>query len=151
MALNQPGSGEAEARYRDAYAGLVHDLSGLLAGFSDVFTHNPWGEYGHPDHVQVSRVVTTLGERLGFRTHFSNYVAPRSMRFASSFIPRLKKGVVLEPDRALADQVKGMYVENGCWTWHADYSPPETEAFLVNAERPPTEANSVPLNCLMTT
>ncbi len=148
MALNQP---EAEARYRDAYAGLVDELGSLLGGISDVFTHNPWGEYGHPDHVQVSRVVTTLGKRLGFRTHFSNYVAPRSMRFASNFILELKKSVALESDHTLADRLKGVYVEHGCWTWHADYTPPETEAFLVHAEHAPTEADSVPLNCLMTT
>lgn len=151
MVLNMPGSAEAEARYRDAYAGLVHDLADLLTGISDVFTHNPWGEYGHPDHVQVSRVVSTLGSRLGFRTHFSNYVAPRSMRFASSFIPRLKKGVALGPDVELADRVKALYVEHGCWTWHSDYEPPETEAFLTLAERPPTAADSLALNCVMMT
>ncbi len=151
MALNQPGSSEAALRYREAYTGLSRDLGGLLVGLSDVFTHNPWGEYGHPDHVQVSRAVATLGAELGFRTHFSNYVAPRSMRLAARFIPGLTKGLVLETDRALAARVKAVYVEHGCWTWHADYAPPETEAFLTSAEQATTEADSVPLNCLMTT
>jgi hypothetical protein len=101
------------------------------------YAHNPWGEYGHPDHAQVSRVTTTLGAQLGFRTHFSNYVARRSMRVASRFLPGLTKDVVLEPDRALADRVKAVYVEHGCWTWHAGYAPPETEAFLANTGASP--------------
>lgn len=151
MALNGPESEEAEARYRIAYTTLSDDLGRLLRGTTDVFTHNPWGEYGHPDHVQVSRVVTSLGAKLGFRTHYSNYIAPRSMRLAARFTPGLRKSVALEPDRVLADRVKAVYAEQGCWTWHADYAPPASEAFLTPAESPPTEADSLPLNCLMTT
>ncbi len=151
MALNRPQTAVADARYRDAFDGLRRDLRGHLGGVSDVFTHNPWGEYGHPDHVQVSRAVSSLAAELGFRAHFSNYIAPRSMRFASRFIPGLTQGVVLETDRALAGKVKAVYVRHGAWTWHADYSPPEAEAFLTSADRRPTEADSLPLNCLMTT
>ncbi len=115
-----------------------------------MFTHNPWGEYGHPDHVQVSRVVTELGAQLGFRTHFSSYIAPRSMRFASQFIPTLRKELLLPTDRTLAARIKAVYLEHGCWTWHTGYEPPETEAMLTQAEQTPTEADSFLLNCLMT-
>src|SRR5690349_7171352 len=37
---------DAEARYRNAYEALRSDLVGRLEGVTDVFTHNPWGEYG---------------------------------------------------------------------------------------------------------
>jgi hypothetical protein len=150
VALNRSTSPEPERRYRSAYDALRDELATLLGGVSDVFTHNPWGEYGHPDHVQVSRLVTTLGLQLGFRPHFSSYIAPRSMRLASRYIPHLRKELLLETDRALAERVKSVYVEHGCWTWHSAYAPPQTEAFLSQAESPPTEADSLPLNCLMT-
>lgn len=151
MALNGASTTHADERYREAHAALHSDLSRALDGMTDVFTHNPWGEYGHPDHVQVSRVVRSLGSRLGFRTYFSSYIAPRSMRFASQFIPGLRQELRLETDRALADRIKAVYLEHGCWTWHNDYVAPTTEAFLIQAERTPTEADSLSLSCLMTT
>jgi len=151
MALNSPQSDGAEVRYRKAYDTLREDLSSRLSGASDVFTHNPWGEYGHPDHVQVSRLITRLGAELEFRTHFSSYISPRSMRFAAKFIPRLRGELLLETDRALAEHIKAKYIKHGCWTWHTSYTSPPSEAFLTHAERPPTEADSLPLNCLTTT
>lgn len=150
MSLNARDGGEAERRYRRAYGLLRRDLSGLLSGVSDVFTHNPWGEYGHPDHVQISRVVSALGPELGFRVHFSSYVAPRSMRLASTFVPTLMHEATLLTDRALAARIKALYVDHGCWTWHLGYAPPESEALLTNAEATPTEADRLPLHCLMT-
>lgn len=151
MALNGLGSRDADVRYRNAFEVLRDDLLTFVSGASDVFTHNPWGEYGHPDHVQLSRVVTTLGAELGFRTHFSSYVSPRSMRLASKFIPSLRTAAVLETDRSFAERLKAKYVEHGCWTWHDAYVPPASEAFLIQAESRATEADTLPLTCLMTT
>jgi LmbE family N-acetylglucosaminyl deacetylase len=148
MALNRS---KAEQRYRKAYRLLRRDLSTLLAGTSDVFTHNPWGEYGHPDHVQISRVVSDLSRKLGFRVHFSSYIAPRSMQLAARFIPALTNEGTLKTSRAWAARIKTVYVDHGCWTWHRDYVPPQTEAFLTKAGTQPTEADVLTLNCLMTT
>ena len=50
----------ARARYEANYTRLVELLRGALAGFEDVYTHNPWGEYGHADHIQVHRAVAAL-------------------------------------------------------------------------------------------
>ena len=150
MALNKAQSSSADMRYRGAYDALLRELPSVLRGVTDVFTHNPWGEYGHPDHVQVSRLVSTLGAELGFRTHFSSYVSPRSMRFASKFAGALQTAMQLKTDPALADQIKQVYLNHGCWTWHTAYVPPEQEAFLTAAERPLTEADFLPLTCLMT-
>jgi hypothetical protein len=151
MVLNRPGAATAEARYRAAFAGLERDLGGELAGIKHVFTHNPWGEYGHPDHVQVSSVVRSLARELRFGVSYSAYVAPRSLRFAAEFLPRLRCERVLATDTALAERIQAHYVAHGCWTWHPDYRPPRDEAFLVEADSPPSEAEHVPLHCLMTT
>src|SRR5689334_18463518 len=58
---------ERRARYAQSFAELRAGLAQRLSGASAVFTHNPWGEYGHPDHVQVARVVESLRHELGFR------------------------------------------------------------------------------------
>jgi LmbE family N-acetylglucosaminyl deacetylase len=151
MALNRPDAALAEDRYRASHAALRAALAPLLRGSSRVFTHNPWGEYGHPDHVLVSSVVRALAAETGFSVAYSSYVAPRSLRFASEFLPTLRRELTLSTDGALYRQVKAHYETNGCWTWHAAYEPPREESFLVESGQRPTEADTVPLICLMTT
>ncbi len=71
-----------QARYDANFTRLLADLRPLLAGASDVYTHNAWGEYGHPEHVQVHRAVTALQAELRFTLWFSNYVGPASWGLA---------------------------------------------------------------------
>jgi LmbE family N-acetylglucosaminyl deacetylase len=151
MALNAPSAGVAgDDRYRSAYQTLRADLREALRGTANVFTHNPWGEYGHPDHVQVSRVVGSLRQELGFELRYTNYISPRSMAFAVAFLPRLASDLRLPTDPVLAARIKGVYRAYHAWTWDEDYEPPDEEAFLKESHAPPSERVAVPLNCLMT-
>jgi len=143
-------NGAREQAYRSSYATLRADLGKALRGTANVFTHNLWGEYGHADHVQVARVVTSLAQELGFRLRYSSYISPRSMPLAAQVLPRLVSDLRLPTDRALAARIQGVYEDCKCWTWHPSYEPPAEESFLVVTEDPPTEASSVPLHCVMT-
>ena len=67
--------GRARQRYDDNFNTLLAGLRPVLAGCADVYTHNPWGEYGHPEHIQVYRAVTALQAELGYTVWFSNYTA----------------------------------------------------------------------------
>ena len=67
---------DARQRYDDNFNTLLAELRPVLAGCADVYTHNPWGEYGHPEHIQVYRAVTALQAELGYTVWFSNYTAP---------------------------------------------------------------------------
>ncbi len=49
--------GAARHRYRRNGAWLRRRLPALLAGHDAVFSHSPWGEYGHEDHVQLHAVL----------------------------------------------------------------------------------------------
>ena len=69
---------DGQARYDANFEILAARLRPLLTGARDVITHSGWGEYGHPEHVQVHRAVATLQSELGFTLWFSNYVAPLS-------------------------------------------------------------------------
>ncbi len=42
-----------------------------LEGLDAVVTHNPWGEYGHEEHIQVFRVISAQAEEMGFRVWVS--------------------------------------------------------------------------------
>ena len=151
VALNAPGAdSESERRYRHAFSTLRSVLMVALRGFDSVFTHNPWGEYGHPDHAQVSRIVRSLQSDLGFSLRYSSYVAPRSMRLVAEFLPRLVSDMAEAPDVELFARLKAVYRAHGGWTWHVNYEPPAREAFLIEATEPPSEAVSVPLTSLTT-
>jgi LmbE family N-acetylglucosaminyl deacetylase len=107
--------------YLENYEGLRRELGSRLVGYSRVFTHNPWGEYGHEEHVQVYRAVRSLKPTLGFEVYFSNYCSSRSyplmLRHVSGFTSDYE---TLETNAELARQVEQLYRSAGCWTWPFD-------------------------------
>ena len=66
------------SRNGDAYAKRFHLLREALEAHLEegdiVVTHNPWGEYGHEEHVQVHRAVADVRQRLNFRLFVTGYV-----------------------------------------------------------------------------
>jgi LmbE family N-acetylglucosaminyl deacetylase len=95
-----------------------------------VFTHNPWGEYGNEEHVQVFRVLTELKEELGFDLFVTSYVSDRSVKLMSRYVHSLEgKPLMRETNTMLIHRLKNLYLENNCWTFLADYEWPEYESF----------------------
>lgn len=114
--------GKARARYEDNFHKLTGLLSPLLAGYRTVFTHNPWGEYGHEDHIQVYRVVKTLQEQFGFDLWFSNYCSQKSAPLMLEHVSGFSSNYVTLPtNRELAHELRDLYKKHGCWTWYKDY------------------------------
>jgi len=118
-------------RYRSNFNDLKRLLRVRLHGYKNVFTHNPWGEYGHEEHVQVFRAVDVLREEMGFQLWFSNYCSIKShglmLQYMKAFEGCRRE---FEPRRDLCESLKALYERNGCWTWFADYEWPRAEAFL---------------------
>ncbi|MGE2714595.1 GlcNAc-PI de-N-acetylase [Mycolicibacterium litorale] len=109
---------------------LLHLLEAHLSHESVVFTHNPWGEYGNEEHVQVFRILRKLRDRLGFDLFVSSYVSNRSVKLMSRYAHSLEGNHALrETDVALAHSLKDLYLRNDCWTWMADYEWPDYESF----------------------
>jgi LmbE family N-acetylglucosaminyl deacetylase len=109
---------------------LLRILEVELAHESLVFTHNPWGEYGHEEHVQVFRILTELKEKLGFDLFVNSYVSNKSVKLMSRYVQSLEGNpLVRETNKTLAHRLKNLYLENNCWTWMADYEWPEYESF----------------------
>jgi LmbE family N-acetylglucosaminyl deacetylase len=122
--------GFSEARYRETYARLVDGLRPLLAGARSVLTHNPWGEYGHEDHVQVFRAVAALQREIGFAIRVPGYVSPKSYGLMLRCLPQFDCGAPpLPTDPALGARLQALYTANGCWTWFDDYAWPARESF----------------------
>jgi LmbE family N-acetylglucosaminyl deacetylase len=111
--------GAARARYDANYLRLVDVLRPVLTGCTEVYTHNPWGEYGHAEHIQVYRAVAALQAELGFTIWFSNYVGPASWPLARRIAaqPCQAGQRTVQPDEALARKLRRVYRDHGAWTW----------------------------------
>jgi LmbE family N-acetylglucosaminyl deacetylase len=116
VAINEPA---AQARYEANYPRLIAALRPALANCRNVYTHNPWGEYGHAEHLQVYRAVAALQTELGFTLRFSNYVSARSWQLAQQLADRINwsERVGRPTDKKLARQLMRIYANFGAWTW----------------------------------
>ncbi|MCO5734690.1 PIG-L family deacetylase [Rhizobium sp. SSA_523] len=126
--------GIACSRNRDRYARnfhrLVDALSGHLAEDDVVVTHNPWGEYGHEEHIQVYRAVCALKQTLRLRLFVSGYASDRILYFMQRTMPRLGRvSAPLLTDKALAARLKAHYQAHRSWTWDDHYDWPDHECF----------------------
>lgn len=119
----------ARARYEDNYARLVDALRPALAGVSRVYTHNPWGEYGHAEHIQVHRAVMELQGALGYSVWFSNYVGRRSWVLARALRTQVlwQERREVNPDRAAARALMRVYRRHRVWTWSLAHRWPRRE------------------------
>jgi LmbE family N-acetylglucosaminyl deacetylase len=139
-------------RYQSNHAKLVEGLRPALAGCKDVYTHNPWGEYGHAEHIQVYSAVTALQEELGYTVWFSNYVGPRNWTFVRRLAQRLNwaQRRVVKPDIATARALMQVYRHYGAWTWKSGHRWPAQE--IMYAQPPPSSTDGLHLlsgECLL--
>ncbi len=110
---------DIRARYDANYPRLVDALRTALAGYDDVYTHNPWGEYGHAEHIQVYRAVAALQPELGYTIWFSNYVDEASWQLAGRIgaQPCWADKREVTPDLKTAHELMRVYRRHGAWTW----------------------------------
>lgn len=116
-------------RYEANYARLIAALRETLAGITTVYTHNPWGEYGHGEHIQVYRAITALQGELGYTVWFSNYIGYQSWRLGHGLSTQLfwHERRELPPDRRTARGLMRVYKRHGAWTWNATHRWPRQE------------------------
>lgn len=122
---------QSESKYKENYYALINILEKKLIGYSNVFTHNPWGEYGHPEHIQIYRVIDTLQRRMGFNLWYSNYCSNKTFGLIASNFPAFDSEVLTRStNKNLTRIVKGLYKKNKCWTWYNDWQWPNEESFI---------------------
>jgi len=137
---------EAGYRYQSNFHMIYDQLHRRLDGVKNVFTHNPWGEYGHEEHIQVYRVVQSLREKLGYEVWFSNYFWKRSAALMSASLDKLHpKYHVFETNHQINRTIMDVYRRHRCWTWPEDYKWPEKEVFYRNQHL--VEAGSIDSCC----
>lgn len=114
--------GFSEAVYQANFDAIHRGLTERLRGFARVYTHNPWGEYGHEEHVQVYRAVKALQPALGFDLWFDNYCSNKSHELMLRYVKGFRSDYVTLPtEPVLGTALKALYQRCGCWTWFDDY------------------------------
>ena len=120
-------------RYEENYNSLVVRLKDELEGIDNVFTHNPWGEYGHPDHIQVNKALTEIQKELRFSLYVTTYCGIQTLNLVNQYLPlgsTLEEYVSIETDKDLANEVVGLYKKYNCWTYHDDWRPMSEDVFI---------------------
>jgi LmbE family N-acetylglucosaminyl deacetylase len=125
-----PRAGPPRARYEQNFNGLIDRLDGILSGCGSVFTHNPWGEYGHEEHVQVHVAVTRLQERYGFDVWYPAYFSAKTRLLMSRYIPFVESWYSIPVDQTLYRHLAALYRQHHCWTWYDDQQPLEKETWF---------------------
>jgi len=142
------------ARYESNFRKLVNQLAPLLSGYRNVFTHNPWGEYGHEDHVQVYRALKTLQPMSDFAIWFSNYCSQKSATLMLEHISGFSSDYITLPTNVeLARMLRDLYRKHGCWTWYNDYQWFREESIMSDAALDTGETSHghiFPINMLKT-
>ena len=124
------GSPAVQRRYETNFTTLKAQLADLLRGVTEVYTHNPWGEYGHEDHIQVHRAVENLSAAYGFQMWVPNYYGTRSEKLASRYRAPDVPARILPVDGPMAQDLAAIYERHDCWTWTHGWTWPREDVFL---------------------
>jgi len=143
-------SKNAYAKYISNFHELQKSLNSILADYQNIFTHNPWGEYGNEEHIQVFRVVNKLKQSFKYNVWCPNYCSNKSISLmAKSILDDNYDYFSLKTDKVLGAKILDLYQQNNCWTWYNDWQWFEKESFIrVNPSSPGTYGNNFPVNMI---
>jgi hypothetical protein len=130
---------EQAALYRSNYFDLIHAVEPHVTPGVDICTHNPWGEYGHEEHIQVNHAMVALAQRHKCSVWAWDGLSTQELQ---------SKGVLLRPDwypdalfrdvpamdldvdQYQFEQIRTLYQRHGAWTYSDDYEPPNPSRFI---------------------
>ena len=122
---------------------------------SSVVTHNPWGEYGHEEHIQIFNLLFDLKNKINYKLYVNSYVSKRSYKLmlARSYLLTNNSKQLITNIR-LGKSLKKFYQRYECWTWGDEYEWPNNEIIYLIGNSPKKNSiknfrSSNPLNFLI--
>lgn len=133
--LNQKELSAYNFKGCSTYIKTFHKLKSLLSEIIEVgdtiYTHNPWGEYGHEDHILVFDVINNLSKKLKLKIYVNGYVTNNTYNLMSKKEYLLSNNFKFKKiDHKFNSIIKKKYILNSCWTFDKNYKWPETEIFF---------------------
>jgi LmbE family N-acetylglucosaminyl deacetylase len=129
---------DVRERYIGNYDKLLATLDPYVAGASEIYSHNPWGEYGHEAHIQVWSAVSRLAERHGRSVWVWDGFSNENL-LARGVRTRLEHYTPLPDDLRVREfqvniemyeRLKALYTSHGAWTWADIDDPPSSFRYL---------------------
>ena len=117
-------------KYELNYQKIIQKLEKYVKDASNLITHNPWGEYGHPEHVQVHRAVVSLANKYNVDVFVNGYFSKLTTNLLYQTINRLHSKPFFEyTNKEYFNTLRNYYLQMHSWTWEGEYEPPEVEVF----------------------
>lgn len=116
--------------YKNNYNLICEKLKKEIISFDRIYTHNPWGEYGHEEHIQIFNAVSNIYNNDKQQIWVSGYFSSKSykvMSITSNYLSN--KNINVNIDEKFCEIVKKKYLINNAWTWANDYRWPSNEFF----------------------
>ena len=118
-------------KYIQNFDKIKEKLSEELLDYQNIITHNPWGEYGHEEHIQVFNAISKVSEKINFAVWVSSYFSEQSLKTMSLFKNFISKETYrFEINKDICEKVKSIYISNKAWTWSENYEWPKHESFF---------------------
>jgi len=117
-------------KYKKYCVQLEYKLSNILKFGDTVYTHNPWGEYGHEEHILVFKTIIKLSKKLNLKIFVNGYVSNKSfnlMKLKQHWLSKEFKFKNIDQD--LTKKISQIYKSNFCWTFNDDYKWPKKDIF----------------------
>ena len=117
--------------YKKNFLNLKKKLSTILTKGNTIYTHNPWGEYGHEEHVQVFKAIKYFEKKLKLTIFVNNYVSNKSynlMKMQKHLLSNIRQSKII--DKMFTNRLKNLYISNSCWTFDDFYKWPKNEIFF---------------------
>lgn len=125
------GRQDSERRYKSNYHKLKNLLERELVNYQNVIVHNPWGEYGNEEHIQIYRAVKELQDKINFDIWFPGYFSNKNIKLMSMYVHELgPEYVTFKTNIDLGEHIKDIYQKNQCWSWYDDWKWNHEESFI---------------------
>lgn len=125
--------GSRFSKSRKAFNELFSILREQLNDIDLVITHNPWGEYGHPQHVMIHRAVTRIAKTKDIRILVPGVFSLKSKYLMNKTVHRLgTKPIILDVNKSLSKNLQAIYIDNNCWTWNDKNLPSRNIFYKLN-------------------
>ena len=121
-----------EDKYKENFYKIYEALDSQLKNETTIVTHNPWGEYGHPEHIQVHRCICKLAAKFKFKVYVTGYGSGLSSELMYKTNHKISNfALIKNVEKSFFNKLKELYIYSGCWTWDTNYEPPSIEIFYL--------------------
>lgn len=134
--------------YQKNYHILFDKLSKLLNYNETIFTHSPWGEYGHVEHIQINKILNDLSIEYKFELFYFGYFNSITYKYMLNKLPKKVKVEKYKINLNIFYQIRELYIKNNCWTWNIFYELPKYDFFLSFKNKKGLKIEAVTLNYL---